>query len=190
MTKDRSKRIPLPPQKLLLETFRYDADTGLVWWRQPKGSRKLDKSCGTVGGSGYLMVRVDGRLYTLHRIIWKMITGNEPMHLDHINGCRIDNRITNIREVTRSQNNQSIGLTRANKSGYVGVRYSTKDRSWTSYIKSGSKRIHIGNFKEKKLAVESYNKKAIELHGEFAMRKVQHNIFMLAKEFGSENDGN
>lgn len=188
MKKDRSKRLPLPDQKVLLEAFRYEADTGLLWWKVKKANRKMDRSCGTLNHNGYMYVRFENQLYTLHRIIWKILTGREPMHIDHVNGCRIDNRCSNLREVTRNENNRSIGLTSANTSGYVGVRYSQRDKSWMAYIKTEKKRISIGYFKDKREAVEAYNKKAIELHGKFAIRKVHHNIQMLSKEFGGQHD--
>jgi len=185
---DKVNRIPLPSQRSLLKQLRYDVDTGLLWWKERKINRQMDKSCGTLHHNGYLYLRIDGRLYTLHRIIWKMATGREPNYLDHINGCRVDNRLSNLREVSRNQNNRSIGLTKANRSGYIGVRFSEKDKCWTTHITIERKRISLGRFKDKRQAVEAYNQKAIELHSHFAMRKVQHNIQMLEKEFGGQHD--
>ena len=185
---DKVNRIPLPSQQSLLKQLRYEVDTGLLWWKEKKINRQMDKSCGTLHHNGYLYLRMDGRLYTLHRVIWKMVTGREPDHLDHINGCRIDNRLSNLREVSRNQNNRSIGITKANSSGYIGVRFSEKEKCWTTQITVERKRISLGRFKDKRQAVEAYNRKAIELHSHFAMRKVQHNIEMLVKEFGGNHD--
>lgn len=185
---DKVNRIPLPSQQSLLSQLRYEVDTGLLWWKERKINRQMDKSCGTLHHNGYLYLRINGKLYTLHRIIWKMVTGREPDHLDHISGCRIDNRLSNLREVSRNQNNRSIGLTKANSSGYIGVRFSDKDNCWTTQITIERKRIFLGRFKDKRQAIEAYNHKAIELHGHFAMRKVQHNIQMMAKEFGGQYD--
>ncbi len=137
---------------------------------------------------GYMYVRLDSLLYTLHRIIWKMVTGREPKHIDHINGCTVDNRICNLREVTRNQNNRSIGLTKANTSGYVGVCYSTRDRKWIASISLNKKKLAIGMFSDKREAVEAYNRKALEFHGEYAMRKVQSNLLMLSKEYGGNHE--
>lgn len=178
------KRIPLPSQEELLSEFRYDADSGLLWWANRKPGRVLSNSCGTLNKNGYMYVRFNSRLYTLHRLIWKMLTGREPDHIDHINGCRIDNRIKNLREVTRNQNNRSIGLTRANRTGYIGVFYSKRYNRWMASISVNKKKISLGMFVDKRTAVETYNRKAMEIHGEFAMRKVQHNILILSKEFG------
>ena len=59
--------------------------------------------------------------YYCHRIAWKMVTGGEPEHLDHISGRPDDNRIVNLRAVSRSENMRNCKRPVTNKSGRVGV---------------------------------------------------------------------
>ncbi|MGX5099908.1 HNH endonuclease [Enterobacter cloacae] len=181
---DRSKRVPLPEQSELEEHFRYDHSTGLLWRKIGGFNRDLSKPCGVVTGSGYLAVRHKTIAYTVHRLIWKIVHGTEPQHIDHINGNRTDNRICNLRAVSRHQNNRNICITKANKSGYIGVRFDERSKKWTSQIKINRKAIHVGTFDSKKEAVVAYNETALALHGDSALRKVEFNREKLIKEFG------
>ena len=67
-------------------------------------SRRTGRAVGSVNGSGYLTVRVDGKQYYIHRIIFFMSHGYQPQLIDHINTTKVDNRISNLRDATPSQN--------------------------------------------------------------------------------------
>lgn len=109
----------LPDLSLLLELFSYDKDTGVV-------TRKCSVSQGTKAGdivgskstAGYLKVCIRGKSYPLSRVIYKMMTGQDPKgEIDHINRDRADNRWENLRDVS-SQANQ---LNR-NARGYTRIK--------------------------------------------------------------------
>jgi hypothetical protein len=109
-------------------------------------------------------VRDNGRQKTiyLHRLLLNAPKGIE---VDHINGNPLDNRKSNIRLCTRSQNNQNIKKTKG-KIPYKGVS-EKRDGYQVSVAKNG-KRHWVGSFKTIKEAALAYNKKATELFGEFA----------------------
>jgi len=99
---------PLPPLELLLERFEYNEETGHLYYNN---TPRNDLAPGTVAGydtgRGWLRVKISGLHYKVHRIVWKMYYGEDPpegLEVDHINRVRTDNRIENLRVVTRSVN--------------------------------------------------------------------------------------
>ena len=104
----------------------------------------------------------------MHRVITNVPKGKQ---VDHINGNTLDNRRENLRTCTRSQNQMNRGRTKNNKSGYKGIYYA-KDKPrfkpWQAQIKHNKKTIYLGYYKTKEEAALAYNKKAIELFGEYA----------------------
>jgi hypothetical protein len=117
----------------------------------------------------------------MHRIINK--TPND-MYTDHINGNRLDNRKSNLRNCTSTQNcyNRKIYINNYT-SKYKGVRWVKKDNIWIASIGYKKEKYHIGSFKNEEDAAEAYNKKAIELFGEFASLNI-----VLRKRMMYKND--
>ena len=119
-------------------------------------------------GYGYLRVTLKGKKYLQHRIIFLMYHGYLPKFIDHISGVRDDNRIGNLREATKKQNNCNVKLRKDNKSGYKGVNWHKNNKSWLSSIRVNGKSSHIGYYSCKHEAAKAYNDAAIKQHGEFA----------------------
>lgn len=103
-----------------------------------------------------------------HRIIWKMITGEEPECIDHINGFPSDNRWRNLRAATYSLNRANsvskhrIGLPR-------GVVLHRKTGRYQAQIETNGKKHYLGLFDQPDEAHEAYVQAAKERFGEFAM---------------------
>ena len=102
-------------------------------------------------------------LYLHHLICGKPARGRQ---IDHINHAGLDNRKENLREVSASQNAANT-RSKNNTSRYKGVRRKS-GRAWSVRIKHNYKEIHIGSFKCEHKAALAYNKKALELWGEYA----------------------
>ena len=65
-------------------------------------------SNGSLDKDGYLIIKVKGRQFKAHRIVWLLYYGSFPnKEIDHINHNRLDNRIENLREATRTENNNN-----------------------------------------------------------------------------------
>ena len=133
----------------LRKIFKYDPDTGKLFWRD----RDRNLSGKEAGGpdkhiGGYIRVRVNGRLQLAHRVIVAMTYGKWPIgEVDHINGNRSDNRIENLRVVTRAENFRNKSRYASNKSGVTGVHWHSAAGKWCAAISiANGKTKHIGLF--------------------------------------------
>ncbi len=163
--------------RLLRRVFKLKDPQGLLYWRRRPSThfhRAADrktwnakwagKLCGTDKGNGYLVVRLNGRLLHVHRIAYVLRTGRDPlgMTIDHKNGRRADNEKRNVRSAYTHQNvaNRTV-LNRNNTSGARGVSPSKTKGRWLAEIKVRRKKIHLGTFKCKSLAIAA--RRAAEL---------------------------
>lgn len=148
---------PLPERSLLLKRFHYDPTSGMLSWRHLEGhplsatelrwNAKLGgKEAGTVAKNGYRYVNLSKSLYLAHRIIWKMVTGQEPVCIDHINHNPLDNRFHNLRAVDHAGNMQNLPLRKTSKSGVGGVSWCRSKKSWRAYITINKKTHYLGYF--------------------------------------------
>ena len=144
----------------------YEPDTGLLRWREKRGKVMAGDLAGCPK-DGYLVVRVDDRLYRVHRIAWLMVHGEWPAaEVDHIDGNRSNNRIGNLRECKDgvvNQHNESR-LRRNNRSGYSGVSWSKAMGKWEAALKVDYKRIVVGYFSDPAVAHVARSKAKADMH--------------------------
>ncbi len=112
--------------------------------------------------TGYAMSTLIGCMHTLLL--------KQPKHLmcDHINRNKLDNRKSNLRPATISQNNQNTGIKSTNTSGYKGVYFRKDTKKWVARVTNGKDIYNLGCFTTPEDAALVYNAKAKELFGEFA----------------------
>ena len=165
--------------------FYYDPETGSLHYKDPgpegyatlKGYRIFMAKClGRVAGSqhadGYLRVNVGGRSFLAHRLIWAIMTGRDPgVTLDHRDGDRSNNRWTNLREATRSQNAMNRGPRSDCSSGVRGVHWHKASNMWAASISAGGVSQHLGLFRSKDEARAAFIAASDALHGEFAAHR-------------------
>jgi len=144
----------------------YDPATGTFTWNQNRGGQTSKGSvAGCVDGNGYIVIRVDQQNYRAHRLAWLYVHGKFPTHeIDHIDGVRINNRIKNLRDVIRQENNKNRRISSNNTSGTMGVSWCARLGKWRSYVTVDLKQIHLGVFEELEDAVIA-RKKAEKEHG-------------------------
>lgn len=99
---------------------------------------------------------------SLHRFIMGAKKGEE---VDHINGNRLDNRRSNLRFCTRSQNIQN---TSSRRGILKGLEWRESRKAWAVRVMSNGKRNYVGYFKSKADAIRARNLALVGLHGEFA----------------------
>jgi hypothetical protein len=141
-------------QQELKDLLNYDPDTGLFEWISRRGGTRSDLHAGYRHGTGYLAIKVKGKCYKAHRLAWLYVYGKWPDHeIDHINGKRDDNRISNLRDVRKGENQQNQ---RAKEGKYPGVSWHKRDKCWVAAIKHNKVRTHLGYFDDPKKAFEAY----------------------------------
>lgn len=127
--------------------FAYDPATGVVTARIHRGrqSPKVGEPVGSLNRDGYLTVMVARRNYMLHVVAWLLVHGCYPANdLDHRDGHRANNRLSNLRPATRSENNQNMARRSDNTSGEPGV-WQVRGR-WRVRVTSHGTNHHVGYF--------------------------------------------
>jgi len=132
-------------QEIVQHLFNYNSETGeLRWKRAPFTCSKKGASANT-NCNGYYHVRVYGKIYGVHRIIWLYVYGYLPENdIDHIDRNRANNKISNLREVSRQCNQRNTGLQSNNKSGVTGISFKPLHFAWTASIKVNGKHYSLG----------------------------------------------
>jgi len=145
----------------LREFFHADFETGeLTWKTRDRKYFATKRACSTwnaryvgrciqaVDSGKYLTTSIFDKTIRAHVIIWALKTGEWPtLTIDHINGVRSDNRVENLRCVSRSQNSKNQKISTYNKSGVVGVSFMQTTGKWRAYISyDGSGQKWIGSF--------------------------------------------
>jgi hypothetical protein len=135
-------------QSELKELIDYDAETGVFTWIQsPRNNIPSGSIAGSIDSKGYVRILYKKKLYLGHWLAWFFVYNKWPDNeLDHINGNPTDNRICNLRDVTRKQNMENKKVYKNSKTGYAGVTWHSRDKKWNVRIGHYGKRISIGYF--------------------------------------------
>ena len=153
-------------QSRVHELFDYNPDTGVVTRKIKVGQRgQAGAVVGCLTKKGYLSVRIDGKFYLLHRVIFLHAYGRMPkLQIDHMNGVKNDNRLANLREATESQNSQNVKAHADSSSGFLGVSWKAQSRKWRASIGIDGRHKHLGYFSSKEDAQLAYAAAKRELH--------------------------
>lgn len=152
------------------EVLSYDPETGIFRWKVATSSRvSVGDIAGQTTWNGYIVIGIDGANWRAHRLAWLYMTGDWPKeHTDHINGKRDDNRWSNLREATRSENNRNVAMHKNNTSGRKGIYWHKLRQKWHVTIMIDRRKIHIGYFDDPDIAAAAYRAAALKYHGPFA----------------------
>jgi hypothetical protein len=160
----------LPSQEKLNQVLTYNPETGDLTWKprdislfSASATRSAKHVCAlwnvryagkaaltAVERDGHMKGTIDGVYYKSHRVIWKMVHGEEPNTIDHINGNPADNRLVNLRSVFGSDNLKNKSAYSNNTTGFRGV-HKVGDR-WIARASKDGIEIHLGTFLTKQEA--------------------------------------
>jgi hypothetical protein len=139
-----------------------------IWKSIPShaGKAKIGTRAGSKNKIGYIVIGLKGKRVFAHRLAWRVYYGYWPKdQIDHINGFKDDNRISNLREATSATNIQNQRRPRSNnKSGYLGVCWDKRMHKWVASVRLNGKTHVAGYFDDPKLAYMAYVQKKRVLH--------------------------
>jgi hypothetical protein len=138
----------LPTCDAVRSVLHYDPETGVF-------TNKIDRNprapAGSIAGYtntiGYTVIQIGGRKLHAHRLAWLYMTGEWPKcEIDHINRVRSDNRFTNLRQATSTQNKHNTTDRITNTSGHRGVTWHKHRNKWQAQISVAGTHHYLGMF--------------------------------------------
>lgn len=182
-------------QERLKEVLHYDPLTGIFTWKTrplPEkdgpdrskrngisswNSRVAGRRAGSVlyatrhgASSDYLQIWIHGSSYDAHRLAILYMEGSFPikgMEVDHIDTDGLNNRYSNLRVVTSSQNQMNKPKQANNKSGVTGVSWAKRESKWYACITVDGKQISLGYHKNKEDAIKARKAAELKYFGEY-----------------------
>lgn len=114
------------------ENICYNSETGAF-----SKISATSRPCGNIDYSAhkpYLRIQIRDKKYRAHRMAWFMVHGYWPLEIDHINGNSLDNKISNLRDVSRQENNKNTMIRKDCISGVMGVKWRKQRSKWIAMI--------------------------------------------------------
>ena len=150
----------------LRKSLDYNSETGEFRWKVSAGRVRAGSPAGTVQPNGRLYIQFQGKLYFAHRLAWLLTYGKWPDEMiDHLDGNPLNNRISNLRDVSRSVNNQNQREAGSdNSTGFLGVSFPKRAGKFRSRIMLNGKLKHLGYFPTAELAHAAYLAAKREIH--------------------------
>jgi hypothetical protein len=148
----------LVTQKRLREVLRYYSQTGVFVWKVRQAHCiYVGDIAGHLHKSGYIKIRIDSVKYLAHRLAWFFVYGYWPVEVDHKDTVKHHNWIDNLRDVTRTGNNQNQTKAQSNnKTGLLGVSFDKLTGKYKAQIQVSGKKKHLGSFDTPEEAHEVY----------------------------------
>jgi hypothetical protein len=153
-------------QKRLKEVLEYNPETGVFTWTHEQSVKKKGQVAGCLQEHGYIRIRVKNEKHRAHRLAFLYMTGEFPTeHVDHINHDKSDNRWSNLRQASNSENMQNVLSARSdNTSGYLGVSFNKEKNKFVSVITVDGTKHHLGYFDSANDAGSAYMSAKQKLH--------------------------
>jgi hypothetical protein len=160
----------------------YNLETGVFTWKfrdikycnsymgwKVVNGRDFGKPAGTKTPYGYREIKIFNKAYKEHRLAWLYVYGEWPQgQIDHINHIKDDNRIENLRDVTRSQNGMNQIKCNRKTSQYKGVAWHKRSNKWQARIGINGETKYLGIYELAIDASRAYDRAAIEYFGIYA----------------------
>lgn len=159
----------LPDVETISKYLEYDPHTGdLIWkrrteedfkgvtpsyitrytnsWNTKYAGKSAYATAHTGGSDMRKVLRIKKKMYFAHRIIWKLVTGEDPNCIDHIDGDPLNNRWSNLRSVSHADNMKNMTKRRNSSAEVMGVHKHRLPGKWVARISSGGNQRHLGVF--------------------------------------------
>lgn len=147
--------------------LHYDPSTGIFTWVKAR-SDNVGNTAGSLNDKGYVVIKIDDRLYKAHRLAVLYMTGEWPEEtVDHKNRNKSDNRWENLREATQAQNSANQCMHARNKNGAKGVSKCSNGK-YRVVIRVNYRLISVGTFETLVEAKTAHAKAHAAAFGEFS----------------------
>ena len=148
--------------EFIKDNLRYEKTTGKLYWKKNGIRRRMDREAGGIDKQGYRYLFVNRKWVNAAHVVWFIEKGCLPKKtMDHINGIRSDNRISNLRDVTMRDNATNTKIHREGR--LPGCHFCNYTKKWRAQIKINGKRKCLGRYKTESAAHEAYTKTRMEL---------------------------
>lgn len=134
----------------VIQNFEYK--DGFLYWKTGRSGIQPGLQAGSKEKNGYYRIRFNGKKYLTHRLIFLMHHGFMPKFVDHADNNPNNNRIENLREATRTENNQNRKLQKNNSSGFKNISWEKSANRWRVRINVNGKSKSFGCFENFELA--------------------------------------
>ncbi len=156
--------------------FHYEKSTGRLLWKAlphvSASSVKIGTEAGEAGNMGYRRVRLSGRAYQTHRLIWLYVYGEWPEdQIDHIDGNKANNRIANLRMASNALNRANSKTHSNNVLGLKGVQLHKQSGKYRARIFVNGKHKSLGLHHKIEDAIAAYETAAKDYFGAYARSK-------------------
>jgi hypothetical protein len=147
-------------QKLIKERCLYDSETGFVTWKEPEKYRVKHQQgqagwVQTIGKRKYRTMVIKYRSIMAHRIAWFLYHNEWPTkEIDHIDGDGLNNKINNLRHVSKRENALNKDVHRSGR--LFGCCFNKESKKWQAAIRIDGKKIMLGTFNTEIEAHQKY----------------------------------
>lgn len=147
---------------------------GTLYWRERDDAHKrwnsklAGKQAGSNSGHGYIKIRLSGRSYYAHQIVFLMHHGYIPDVVDHVDCDAGNNSIENLRAASKSLNGMNRDRPINNTSGNKGVVWHKAARKWMASVVVAGKKVYLGLYTDFDAACQAANEGRLRHHGDFA----------------------
>jgi hypothetical protein len=153
------------PIDVLKALIFIDESTGNIYWKErsdhffksKKRSAKSNASAWNkvyknklafnfITRSGYLKGTLFGRKFYAHRVVYAYFNNVWPVQIDHIDGNKLNNKLSNLRNVDQSTNSKNLPKSKSNTTGFTGVHFDNRRKKFIAKLMVNKRSIHIGEF--------------------------------------------
>lgn len=163
-------------QKLIKERCNYDPETGFVTWKDPEKYRvkHRDGQAGwiqKIGNRKYRTLVIQRRFIMTHRIAWFLHHNEWPTkEIDHIDGDGLNNKISNLRHVSKRENALNKDVHRTGR--LFGCCFNKESKKWQAAIRINGKKVMLGSFNTELEAHQRYLQAWKEVENEAFVRSL------------------
>ena len=154
-------------QELVGKVLRYDPISGTLIWISNLHSKRAvpnSRAGSLVKSTGYRNISLFGRTYLEHHLIWFIHYGVWPSgQIDHVNQQRDDNRIVNLRDVSKAENARNRTRNPNSKLGEHGIWFNKRTHKYVAEITLNGKKVYQKSFTDLDQAIKERKEKSLEL---------------------------